>query len=240
MLSDQVKKNISGHLTGPSADTSVLMVVAFVEKNLVEFSWQYTGSSITNERGLNQQLCILLNRYAYNENYPFWFDKDHMEEPERGDSPSVDIGVLSSRDEGIKISAKCYSNRESFFSMEAKRLCKISEARQKEYLIGRMEKGKYKERGGVERFKKNIHGKRLKYGAMIGYVQEQNFEYWHKTINSWIDELIIETIGNSIRWTEKDKLSAIYKHESTAKFKSENARKSGSIILFHLWVNLVK
>lgn len=240
MLSDQVKKNLFGQLVGPPPDTSVLMVVAFVEKKLEKFSYQFTGSSITNERGLNQQLCILLNRYAHNDNYPFLFDKDHMEEPEKGDRLSVDIGVLSSRDESIKIGAKCYSNRESFFSMEAKRLCKISKARKKEYLVGRMEKGKYIERGGVERFKKEIHGKKLKYGAMIGYVQEQSFEYWHNTINSWIGELIIETSGSSIKWTEKDKLSAIYQYEVTAKFKSENARKSGSIMLFHLWVRLVK
>lgn len=229
-----------GELEGPSKDTSISMVVAFVERHLIEFSREYSGSAITNEKGLTQELCIFLTTSANRENYPFWFKNDYMEDTERGDSPSVDMGVISKKEEGVVIDSKCFSNRETFFSMEAKRLGKIPKARKREYLIGRIENGKYKECGGVERFKKEIHGKGLQYAAMIGYVQEYDFNYWHHSINSWIDELITGKTDTSIKWTGKDKLSTIYIRNTTAKFKSENSREQGTIFLFHLWVNLVK
>ena len=205
MLSDDAGGKVIGRLEGPKPDTSVLTVVAFIEKQLVEFSARYSDSSITNEKGLTQELCVLLNFYVQKEGYPFWFEKEYMEEPKQGDSPQVDIGVISSREAGIVIGSKCY-NRESFFSIEAKRLDKISKAREKEYLVGRIEKGKYKDCGGVERFKKEIHGKGLRYAAIIGYVQAFAFDYWHNTINSWVDELIGEIMDSSVRWSEKDKL----------------------------------
>ena len=238
MLSDDTGGKIIGRLEGPKPDTSVLTVVAFVEKQLVEFSVQYTSSAITNEKGLTQELCVLLNFYVKEEGYPFWFEKEYMEEPEKGDSPQVDIGVISSQERGIVIGSKCFS-RESFFSMEAKRLDKISKTREKEYLVGRIEKGKYKECGGVERFKKEIHGKGLRYGAIIGYVQAFDFDYWHNTINSWIDELIDGMIDTSVKWSEKDKLLEEYKYSTTARFKSENSRIADCILLIHLWVSLI-
>lgn len=240
MLSDKLAENMFGELAGPTPGTSIMMVVTFVERHLTEFSRQYSESAITNEKGLTQELCVLLTIFAHRENCPFWFKDDYIEETERGDSSSVDMGVISKQEEGVIIGSKCFSNRETFFSMEAKRLCKITTAREKEYLIGRIEKGKYKECGGVERFKKEIHGKGLQYGAMIGYVQEYDFNYWHDSINSWVEELITGTNDKSITWTEKDKLSAIFKRSTTAKFKSENSREKGAIFLFHLWVNLVK
>ena len=241
MLSDEASKNKFGRLKGPPINASILTVVAFVEKYLVEFSYRYTGSTITNEKGLTQELCILLNFYVRKEAYPFWFEKEYMEETGRGNSPQVDIGVISSQTGGITIDSKCYSNKETFFSMEAKRLCNLSKAREKEYLVGRIEKGRYIECGGIERFKNEIHGRGLKYGAVIGYVQEYDFSYWLNTVNSWIDDLVDGTIATSTIWSGKDKLSGEYIRPSTAKFKSEHLRKTGSIIfLFHLWVNLVK
>lgn len=239
MLYNTFKENAFGDLKGPSSGTAVYMVIIFIGSHLKEFSIKYAGSRITNEKGLTQKLCSLLNLHVHKENHPFWFEKEYMEEPERGDSPQVDFGVISSEEGGIIIDSKYYSNSETFFSIETKRLCKISQMREKEYLIGRIEKGKYKECGGVERFKKEIHGKGLKYGAIIGYMQEHNFDYWFYTINSWIDELIKGMVVTSIEWTEKDKLIEDYKKANSAKFKSENSRKTDSIILFHLWVNLV-
>ena len=88
--------------------------------------------------------------------------------PERGDSPQVDIAAISTLEEGIVIGAKAYEG-ESFFSMEAKRLAKLGSNRLMEYLIGRPENRKYNNCGGVERFKQGIHGRKLDYGAIIGY-----------------------------------------------------------------------
>jgi hypothetical protein len=240
MFADSGKKIIFGQLEGPPQYASILTVIAFVETQLVQFSKKYADSTIINEKGLTQKLFILLEFNAREQGYPFLFVPEYMENVEKGDSPQVDIGVVSVEKKEQFINSKYHSSRDSFFSMEAKRLDKISKAREKEYLLGHFENGRYIDCGGVERFKKGIHGKGLQYAAMIGYVQEFDFDYWLLTINSWIDDLIVGKTPSTVSWSKKDKLSELRKTPETAKFQSENSRKTGSIVLFHLWVNLVK
>lgn len=220
-------------MVGPEANSAIMDVVTFVEKHLAQFSKQYTGSNIKNENGLNQELCKLLNAYARIECCFFIFDKESMEDVEKSNSPRVDFGVRV-----LPINSEFYNTQESFFAMEAKRLGQTKKTREKEYLIGREEDGKYKHCGGVERFKMAIHGKNLQFGAMIGYVQANDFHYWQRTIDGWIDELVVGKISSCSRWSEKDKLQLLNQTASTAKYRSENSRQNGSIILFHLWVNL--
>ncbi|MCP4216944.1 MAG: hypothetical protein GY765_20005 [bacterium] len=238
MLADTGKKEAIGKLKGPSANRSILMVVAFVEANLEIFAERVSGSAITNEKGLTQKLCILLNKNAGEK--PFWFEKEFMEAPEKGDSPAVDIGVISRLDEGIFIHSKWYADDESFFAMEAKRLDIISKAREREYLVGRWENDRYRDSGGVERFKKGLHGRNLQYGALIGYVQKFDFDYWYGKINLWLDELSAVTGSPDCQWSGEDKLVEIHRTGTTAKFRSTNSGKGGTMELFHLWVNLVE
>ncbi|MFC1595892.1 hypothetical protein ACFL4D_01235, partial [Candidatus Margulisiibacteriota bacterium] len=108
------------------------------------------------------------------------------------------------------------------------------------HVIRVKEKGRYIESGGVERFKKEIHGKGLNYSAVIGYVQEQDFKYWEQQINSWIDQLLAGQIPSAATWEEKDRLVHEDVNTDIARYKSENAREQNSITLFHLWVNMVK
>jgi hypothetical protein len=96
--------------------------------------------------------------------------------------------------------------------------------------------------GGMERFKKRIHGKGLKHAAIIGYVQRENFEFWANKINTWIDELIYSTKGE---WLCEDKLSGIIKVDKKyVKLTSQNNRITNpksidKIKLLHIWVNLI-
>lgn len=242
MLSESTGKRSLGRFIGPEDSCSIMMVVKFVERNLETFSKECSGSSVVNEKGLTQRLCILLNQQARLGCFPFLFEKEYMEIPERGDSPSVDIGVITQSREGVCVQSRWYSNKESFFSMEAKRLDDISTARQREYLVGRKENGKYRDCGGVERFKMGIHGKGLQYCALIGYVQKYDFNYWYRTINSWIDESIADCNSSTISWDEGDKLviidNANQDNRAVAQFRSRNSREDGFVDLFHLWVNL--
>ncbi len=237
MLTDVVASVSSGSIEGPEPDASILAVVCFVEKHLIEFSDKFTDSEIKNEKGLTQKLVLLLN--ASKEDRLFFFDKEYMEDPERGNSPQVDIGTITTIEEGIIIESKNYGNDESFFSLEAKRLCKLETKRSKEYLVGRFEGDKYLNTGGVERFKKGIHGKNLNYGALIAYVQENDFNYWYQIINLWVVELILKNIYSQVSWSLEDKLRKEYIETATAKFISVNSRQNDFIRLFHLWVNLV-
>jgi hypothetical protein len=208
-----------------------------IEEVLVSFSDKYIKSEIKNEKGLTQKLVHMLTIHADRNFYPFYFDKEYMEKPEKGNSPQVDIATISKHDEGIIIGAKVYDG-ESFLSLEAKRLANLGSDRLMEYLTGRYEKGKYKSCGGVERFKQGIHGSKLNYGAIIGYVQEHDFEYWYEQLNAWINELIDKKIFSPVPWTRKDRLEKGYIKLNTAKFLSENSRQNDTIILSHFWVRL--
>jgi len=237
MLTDIAKRNTVGQLKGPVTHRAILRVVDFVVYHLETFAQEYAGAPITNEKGLTQKLSLLLETQARLNGYPFIFAKEYMEDPERGNSPSVDIGVINVDGE-MFIHSKWYSNEESFFSMEAKRLDVISGVREKEYLVGRWENDKYKDCGGIERFKKGIHGRNLYYSAIIGYVQRFDFDYWYKTINSWIEEFITGNNPSNIQWSNDDKLILDRKTTTTAIFLSKNSRKDGTIHLYHLWINL--
>jgi hypothetical protein len=240
MLSDIHILGGGGVLKGPHPNSSILAVVNFVEKHLILFSERYINSNIKNERGLTQKLVSMLSLAANKEGCLFRFDKEYMENPEKGSSHAVDLGVLTNIEEGIFIGVKHYTNEESFFSMEAKRLYKAPKTREKEYLIGRTRKNKYIECGGVERFKKGIHGKRLNSCAMIGYVQEYNFDYWHNKINEWISSLIIESKTQTVKWAKEDQLMNEHTKAQVARYRSFNSRLKDSITLFHLWVKLVE
>ena len=237
MLADTHKSMASGKIEGPEINAHIIAVVDFVELILITFSDKYTDSNIKNGKGLTQKLVLILNSHALREYYPFWFDKEYMEIPERGDSPQVDIGTITTLEKGIVIGTKTYTD-ESFFSMEAKRLGNLGEKRSKEYLIGRYQNEKYIHCGGVERFKQGKHGRKLEYGAIIGYVQEHDFIYWQGSINSWIDDLIQKNLYSPVPWLLKDKLKKDYIRSTTAKFISISSRKNNFITLFHLWAKL--
>ncbi len=237
MLADTYQAITSGKIKGPEIDAPIITVVSCVERVLITFSEQYVDSNIKNEKGLTQKLIHILTVHASKKYYPFYFQKEYMEDPERGDSPQIDIGVISTEKEGIIIGVKPYEG-ESFFSIEAKRLAEFGSKRAKEYLVGRTEKNKYNSCGGVERFKQGIHGRGLPYGAIIGFVQEYDFDYWHGLLNSWIEDLIHDNIYSPVSWDLKDKLQKEYIKTTTAKFISVNFRQGDSIMLYHLWVSL--
>ena len=164
------------------------------------FAKKNIGATSSNEKGLTQKFCILLNRRKIKE--PFFFQPEDMEDQEKGNSPQVDVGIFSDKEKIIVLDT-IYGENDAFFKMEAKRLGKLGVAREKEYVIGRIENGKYLDTGGIERFKKGIHGRKLKHAAIIGYVQNENFDYWFLEINSWIEELIK---SKSTFWKKEDKL----------------------------------
>ncbi|MCP4459659.1 MAG: hypothetical protein GY816_16780 [Cytophagales bacterium] len=103
--------------------------------------------------------------------------------------------------------------------------------------------GHNKPNGGIERFKKGIHGKHLKYAAIIGYVQKEDFDYWFLQINDWIEELILSSPDY---WQAEDKLikQAGQASKQLAKFESNNIKIPAKthiekIRLFHFWISLV-
>ncbi len=228
----------------PRQNAPVLAVVKFIEENLPEYINEHLQNpvDISNENGLTQNL---VNHLRYLDwNYPFYFDKENMEDESKGNSPTVDLAVYTRKK--IIVKTRAYSPKGRFFAVEAKRLG-LSGKREKEYLVGHWEgeeQEKYIESGGIERFKKHIHGKRLLHSGMIGYVQKNDFSYWLTKINGWVDEFIQNPQQSLVSWEEGDKLSPeITDHQRIAKHTSLHSRREDSteldsITLYHLWVDL--
>lgn len=234
MLADTPQNISNGQLShGVEANSSINSVVEFIEIHFPKFKEKVEGEISSSEKTLTDKLCKYFNRNV--GNYPFYFHHENVENPVTGKSPQTDIGTLS-YNEQITIGDRIYGEFDSFFSIEAKRLPTPGQNREKEYVIGYD-----KPCGGIERFKKGIHGKNLKHAAIIGYIQKENADYWFLKINGWIDEKI-SCCPNE--WREEDKL----KKEDTvitglSKFNSKNFRseidnQEEFISLFHFWIAL--
>ena len=234
MLADAPKNTSSGQLThGIELDTSITSVVEFIEVHFAHFREKVKGEITTSEKSLTDKLCKYFNRNAGNS--PFYFHHENVENHSTGKSPQVDIGTVS-RCEQIIIGGRSYNEWDSFFSIEAKRLPTPGQNREKEYVIGQD-----KPSGGIERFKKRIHGKDLKYAAVIGYIQKEDSNHWFLKINDWIGELMSSAPD---LWKEDDKLikqdsklSGIDNYVSK-NFRSVVEGQEDFISLFHFWINL--
>jgi hypothetical protein len=92
-------------------------------------------------------------------------------------------------------------------------------------------------KNGIGRFKKEKHGKQHNIGAMLGYVQDKDFDHWYHKINVWIDDLISKAYLNP-RWEKQDKLDRT-RIEDFGEYKSTHSRiNEKPITLYHFWINL--
>lgn len=236
MLSDSQLNNSGGSISeGINPDESIVAVIEFIKNLFHPFVVKNKRQLALNEKGLNQKLCVFLNQNIKAQ--PFFFQSEFMENAESGNSPQVDIGTITKL-EDIGAFERQYNGDDSFFSMEAKRLPTVGTNREKEYVVGFESPC-----GAIERFKKGIHGSRLKYAAIIGYVQEESFNHWFLKINSWIEDLAKETEQDL--WYSEDKIKTIsftndhYQESLSVNSRRIDGRAFDEINIFHFWVNLV-
>lgn len=211
----------------PEPNKHVEAAIDCIQRSLLQFSQEFKATTTENEPGLNQQLCDIMNLNA--DGYPFWFDKENMQDTTKGNSPRTDIGVKTR--EEIVIHALPIAKKKAFFELEAKRLPSRDNSSQKEYVT-------HNKMGGIERFKIGKHGKSVLYAGLIGFVQKQDFNYWHTTINGWISELF----DDSAFWNPSDQLMLDKITPSVAVLHSNSKRELGiseSINLIHWWVKMV-
>ncbi len=90
---------------------------------------------------------------------------------------------------------------------------------------------------GIGRFKREEHGKKHDIAAMLGYVQDEDFEHWYKKVNSWIEDSIAMPDENP-RWMEQDKLHSV-RLAGVGEYRSTHSRiNENPITLYHFWVPL--
>lgn len=224
-----------GKATLPKPNCPISTVLSFLESNIPEFANQNKNSGIKNEKGLTQRLVRLLN-VNLSDNFPFFFEKEGMEDETSGNSPSVDIDVVAKEEISVKL--RIFEKQERFFAFEAKVLGVKESYRQKEYIKGFDSKGNPKNCGGIERFKNGAHGKNIQSAGMIGFILKENQTYWFNRINLWIDEFALEE--ESI-WDLGDKLQFNVDFETYSTYYSKHRRKGSNfkiINIFHYWINL--
>ena len=214
-------------------ETTIKAVVDFIIKALPLWANDPKRPQECSENKLNPLLCDFLDVKA-RECFPLI--RFQHEEPQGG-KRQVDLAVKSSVTGGINVAGNEYSIYKPFFVIEGKRLPAPTKDREREYVTGGKEVT-----GGIQRFKTGDHGSSLNSAALIGYVQQNNFEYWFDTVNGWIGELSRDSKKENISWETDEILRKISFKEKSAMMISSNKRNTKKcetpIKLYHLWVDL--
>jgi len=121
---------------------------------------------------------------------------------------------------------------ESIFDLEAKRLPPPKDKRrEKEYVVGEGVKAT----GGLQRFKRELHGKGLTNCGMLAFIEQQNPLFWKSQINKWISDLCqtdnewsLDELLDEI--LQKDKFT--YLVSNLKKVSNQNSN------MHHFWIDI--
>lgn len=207
----------------PDFDIPKGKLLQWIEKSLVETTpfFLYTLLPNLNEIQYAQEFVAELERTLRKMEIPLCVGREYS-----------DIYTEDAEKERIVdfyfYPAEQGSSRKSLFSVEAKRLpTPGGKDRAKEYVFGA--------RGGIERFKREEHGKGLFNCGILAFIEKQDFTYWFSTINSWIKESSF-----SKSWDADEYLSNLFISTTWAKSISIVKRKSSDMTLTHFWVSVQK
>jgi len=183
-----------------------------------------------SEPRMNSDLSLFLEAQSKVESLMFIF---HHENPATGQCRE-DMGMFKVNN---------YGNRTQFLAIECKRLPPPGSDREREYVSRtKVENGKIKVSGGIQRFKLGKHGAKLDTVIMIGYIQKEDINYWHQKINKWILELSSAKKKDNCEWRADEILSPFEIDENSRKGRSRSKHPRVStcippiIIIHHLWI----
>lgn len=225
MLKDKINPVINSPAPSSSKGKINRRLLAFIDETLPVFQAEFKALHKSSEEELTERLVKTLAYYASRKMPSFIFQQETIQKQKKGQKRKVDIGVFLH-----------YKDDAPFFTLEAKRL-PLPKNREKEYVIGEQE-NKYS--GGIERFKRNLHGVNLNESAMIAYVQSGEIEAWYNQINNWINEQIQLSSDSTLKWNDDELLTAI-KHDNSvySKYQSVNTKTNNSLIkLYHYLINI--
>lgn len=239
MIADNNNRNEYGipnkdKIGGSSHESLISFVCRYVEDFV-----QKKGRMSDSEDKISRDLIVFLNQKSRTEETIFQFVSQDLEEESTG---VVDIGIYPSSSQGAIFDAIYYSEDKRYFCFEAKILGVNEYQRIKEYVIGHKKNSKYIPCGGIERYKKCIHGAELRNAALIGYVKKHNYDFWYRIINQWISELSEELEF----WSDKEFLQSYNMQQdlsfarffSTHKRKDKEGNSRPDINLDHIWMKI--
>ncbi len=190
----------------------------------------------TAETSLTSRLCAYMNS-ATRKSGGFDFLQFRVEEPDEvAGGRKVDL-VPAPSAATIWIEGREYTQYTPLIPIECKRLpIPPSTTRdEREYLYSA-----HSSTGGVQRFKAGHHGAAHSIGAMIGYVQSRDIDFWDSQIRAWLQGLVEAPVNG---WSLDDELR-ITKRDMAARsalLESVHRRTGGlpDIRLHHIWIDMV-
>ena len=221
----------SGKITsGIEPDSLLLQTIAFVYGQLAGWRDDPDRPFEEAEDKLNLQLCKFLGVRASKEFPMIRFDHEEYQVGRRR------VDMSASPVETVVLEARTYTIYNPVLVLEGKRLPAPSSAREREYVTSETDD---KISGGIQRFKRRLHGGKLNLAVMIGYVHKRSPAHWYKKVNEWISELTRGKIKDDCAWATGESLEPLKAHvaEGIASYRSVHSRSSGDDIeLHHLWV----
>jgi hypothetical protein len=227
-----------GSGNSPSPNPIYDRLFNFMEDSLPDFkilSKKDNGETVDSEDDISEDLVEYLDSRQEiaatdnNRSTAFKFANQSKQ-----GSKKTDIGVRLGRNY-VK------ENRSLVCWIEAKRLPtpKEIDRDEREYVIVSREringKRKFNGNGGIQRFKEGKHAAKLPYSIMLGYIQENDADYWLDKINGWIKEL---AITDSVLWNESDYLQKQKSHKCNRYVSTHNRNGLIRITLHHFWIDL--
>jgi hypothetical protein len=201
-------------------------VIFFVYKNMCKWRNQKKWSYKENERTLNSDLVKYLMKYARNDE----IEANFFSEAPQGDVHTIDL-IAYHYDKNIEN----YNNAIMVF--ECKRLTKdFSGNRKYEYVTGHKDI-----KGGIQRFKLEVHGKDYDIVGMIGYIQTGTCFEWYKNINNYIDTICDIPDEDGLHWNRNEHLNIIEYDEKKGKTLSKSLHPrltKSDITIHHLWIDM--
>lgn len=188
-------------------------IINFISQYLSDFKINHEIVNPRRKEGsYNIQLEDFFQRIARNENTIFYFSGNRLNYEGR----FPDLSMLHVKAD----------NHSSIFDIECKRL-NSNLAHVDQYVSGNT--------GGIERFKRNLHGVDLSYSAMIGYMEDKTTGHWLTEINSWIKQ---QNDTDNVFWKDDEYLCKTTNLYYKSVHNRVNSNTSKSIKLFHFINNI--
>lgn len=207
-----------------SDNLEVTKIFDFIDQCIDGFPLYY--KNIGDSKKENRISDFLVNYMEWNKDrigdfMPFRFSKN----PTQPDSSrETDIGVYPR--------TKRLEKPVTIIEFEAKRFSETSNYQ--EYVCG--------DRGGIERFKRGLHGKHLNTCGMFGYVQKETPICWINKVNKLIETLGKENTDTTIDWTDNEerlKKMNIFFNNAIKCISSNDRKEYEDICLHHYFIDLV-
>jgi hypothetical protein len=221
-----------GRITEGPTSTLAERTLQFVATALVSWRDDPDRAPEEAEERLNAQLCKYLNVGA-SERFPMVLFSH--EEKQTG---ARRVDFAANPRQGIIIGKTYHSIYDPFIVFEGKRLPAPSKDREREYVTGGSKKS-----GGIQRFKRGLHGAKQEIAVILAYIQDGASSSWLRKLNEWI---VTETTTPSVsdeQWAEDEQLTG-FVHDianHSAKAYSSHQRDNSvtnRIQLQHLWVEM--